>query len=539
MRITASIPTTVIVTAGYLTAFANVAFFRNVAATFAGDLAGYAHVAALGAVLFCALVALLSLFAFRPLLKPVFGLLLLIAAVSAYFMDTYNVIIDSDMLVNVVSTDLAESRDLVTWRLAAYVGLIGVLPTALLGLVQLRGETPLTMLRNRAILLGGAVVVALAVMLSASSFFATFIREHKPLRYYSNPATPIYAAFKFTRKGMAVEAGPPRPLGTDAQRPVGDQDRELVVLVVGETARADRFSLNGYARDTNPRLANEDLVSFTSVTSCGTSTAVSVPCMFAVDSHDSYDDGRARATENLLDVLAHAGVRMLWRDNNTGSKGVANRVAYESFRTPDTNPVCDLECRDTGMLAGLQEFVDSQAAGDILIVLHQMGSHGPAYYKRYPERFRVFEPTCETSQLDECDQAAIGNTYDNTILYTDHFLAQVIAFLKHNDSRFETAMLYLSDHGESLGEAGLYLHGLPEMLAPSQQTHVPMMLWVGSAYDDIDLAAVQRLRDLPLSHDNLFHTVLGLFELHTAVYRPDLDILQMARELAGTEREFD
>jgi lipid A ethanolaminephosphotransferase len=186
------------------------------------------------------------------------------------------------------------------------------------------------------------------------------------------------------------------------------------------------------------------------------------------------------------------------------------------------------------MLHGLQAYLDGHPSGDILIVLHQMGSHGPAYHKRYPPAFRTFAPTCESSQLDACTEAEIGNTYDNTIRYTDHFLAEVIELLRANDARFETAMVYLSDHGESLGEAGLYLHGLPYLIAPDTQTHVPLILWFGSNNRDVDVDAVRQLRDLPLSHDNLFHTLLGLFEVGTEIYDADKDILQQARLLSGT-----
>jgi lipid A ethanolaminephosphotransferase len=238
-------------------------------------------------------------------------------------------------------------------------------------------------------------------------------------------------------------------------------------------------------------------------------------------------------------VLQHAGVSILWRDNNTGSKGVALRVPVEDFSTPELNPVCDDECRDVGMLHGLRDYIDGQASGDILIVLHQMGSHGPAYFKRYPREFRAFVPTCDTNQLDSCSEPEIGNTYDNTILYTDHFLGEVIGFLRSYDDRFETVMLYAGDHGESLGEAGLYLHGLPYWLAPDAQTRVPLILWFGKNYHDVDVDAMRQLRDEPLSHDNLCHTLLGLFEIDSEVYDGALDLLQRSRDLAGTPREFE
>jgi lipid A ethanolaminephosphotransferase len=229
-------------------------------------------------------------------------------------------------------------------------------------------------------------------------------------------------------------------------------------------------------------------------------------------------------TENLLDVLIHAGVHVLWRDNNSDSKGVADPSIFEDFRSPDVNPVCDSECRDVGMLAGLSSYIDGQSDGDIVIVLHQMGNHGPAYYKRYPAAFEKFTPACQTNQLENCTDIEIGNAYDNAILYTDYFLAEVISFLKTYDSRFETAMYYMADHGESLGENGLYLHGLPYMLAPETQKHVASIMWFGSSYK-VDRQAMRAKANDKISHDNYFDTVLGLMEIDTDVYDPGKDIM--------------
>jgi lipid A ethanolaminephosphotransferase len=388
------------------------------------------------------------------------------------------------------------------------------------------------------LLAGGALMIMLALVLISSAFYAAFVREHKELRYYANPLTPVYASYKYLK--TRVKSGPLElaTIGADAQIPAEDIDRELVIMVVGETARADRFSLNGYERETNPNLARQDVISFTQVSACGTSTAISVPCMFAKSDHADFSPSETAATENALDVLRHAGVTVLWRDNNSNSKGVADRMPIEDFRSSATNPICDAECRYVGMLSGLRDYIYQQEQGDILIVLHQMGSHGPAYFKRYPSEFHVFVPTCDTNELDSCSESEIGNAYDNTILYTDYFLGQVIELLRSYDDRFETVMLYASDHGESLGESGVYLHGLPYWLAPDAQKRVPVILWFGHNYDDVDVAAMRQLRDEPLSHDNLFHTLLGLFEIDSGVYDGSLDLLQKSRDFAGTPLEF-
>jgi len=178
-----------------------------------------------------------------------------------------------------------------------------------------------------------------------------------------------------------------------------------------------------------------------------------------------------------------------------------------------------------GMLAGLQDFIDGQQ-GDILIVLHQMGNHGPAYYKRYPQAFEVFTPVCANNQLEACRNEEIANAYDNAVLYTDFFLTQVIRLLKRNDNVFQTSLIYMSDHGESLGEGGLYLHGMPYFIAPDEQKHVAAFMWFGqSAKNAIDTEALQQVAGNRFSHDNLFHTLLGLMKVKTSIYAAGKDIL--------------
>ncbi|TPW12227.1 MAG: phosphoethanolamine transferase, partial [Halothiobacillaceae bacterium] len=190
---------------------------------------------------------------------------------------------------------------------------------------------------------------------------------------------------------------------------------------------------------------------------------------------------------------------------------LSSRLQYEDFKDPHNNPLCDSECRDVGMLHNLQPFIDAQT-GDILIVLHQMGNHGPAYFKRYPPEFEHFKPVCRSIELSTCTSEEINNAYDNVVLYTDYFLSQAIQLLQANTPRFETTLLYMSDHGESLGENGLYLHGMPYWLAPKEQIEIPVLLWVGSS-SDVDLASARALRDRENSHDALSHSLLTLFEV--------------------------
>jgi len=270
----------------------------------------------------------------------------------------------------------------------------------------------------------------------------------------------------------------------------------------------------------------EEVISLNQMYSCGTDTALSVPCMFSSLNKDDYSHAQGKNMSNVLDVLNYAGVEVLWRDNNSSSKSVASRLPFEDYKSSSINSVCDPECRDQGMLSDLQKYINAHKEKDIVVILHTMGSHGPAYYKRYPEQFEKFTPVCETNQLNECSNEQINNAYDNTIVYTDYVLAKTIELLKNNQDSFKTAMFYMSDHGESLGENGLYLHGMPYFMAPDEQIHVGSMLWFDERFSkDINIDELKSIANKKLSHDNIFHTLLGLMNIKTTVYNEELDFI--------------
>lgn len=503
----------------------NRAFFQHVVEVYPITLKNCGFLISLGVGLTAFILLFLTLISSKYTIKPVLILLLLTASITAYFMDTLNVVIDHTMLQNVFQTNFKEATDLLSVKLLLYWVLLGVLPAIVVYRIQLEPMSWQKSALAKCRTAGISVVVVLGLVLVFSKFYASFFREHKPLRYYTNPTYVLYSIGKYINRNFYTAKNVVRPLGLDARIPATDTDRELIILVVGEAVRADRLSLNGYQRQTTPLLQKEDVVSFTQMYSSGTSTAFSVPAMFSNFPRELFDEHKGATNENLLDVLQHAGVHVLWRDNNSDSKGVAFRVPYQDYKQQTINPICDeVECRDEGMLAGLQAYIDAQQQGDIVIVLHQMGNHGPAYYKRYPAALAQFTPACQTNQLDECTNEEIGNTYDNAVLYTDYFLQKVISLLKDNTSRFETAMVYMSDHGESLGEYGIYLHGLPYAMAPDSQKHIASVLWFGDRFK-IDKKAVRQKANQYFSHDNLFHTMLGLMEIETSVYNKELDIL--------------
>jgi lipid A ethanolaminephosphotransferase len=521
--------TAIVAAAFFLTIVANTAFFKHVFEVYPFSWNSFLFIASLGILLASVTVILLTLVSWHRTLKPLLITVLLVSSFVAYFMDTYDVVIDTHMIENILQTNPNESADLLSLTLIFYIVLIGVIPSFLIYRASIQTDTFKAVLMDKAKTLGVAFGVVIIVLLAFNKNYTSFFREHKPLRYYANPAYYVYSVGHYLQKSLSHPYTGLRVIGKDAKIPATDVDRELVILVVGEAARWDHFSLNGYSRETNPLLKKEDIVNFTQFSSCGTETAVSVPCMFSSLTRDNYEGEKAKHIENVLDVVAHAGVNVLWRDNNSDSKGVALRTTYEDFKTSEKNTMCeDGECRDEGMLVGLQAYIDTHPKGDIVIVLHQMGNHGPAYYKRYPKAYEEFTPVCRTNQLEQCSQEEITNAYDNAILYTDHFLSQTISFLKQNDPKFETAMFYVSDHGESLGEKGLYLHGFPYAIAPEAQKHVPAVMWFGKHYK-VDRKKLDRTAKMPWSHDSYFSTVLSFLEIKSTVYKPELDLLHGIR----------
>lgn len=481
---------------------------------------------------------ILTLFAFRGVLKPVLTALLLLSAGVAYFMNQYGVLVDVEMLRNVLETDPAEVRDLLSFKLAAYLLLLGVLPVVLLWRLPIAYRAwPRELLSKACVAVVSTLMIG-SIALGNYQGLASLLRNHHELHLQVTPSNTIGALFSLAKgKATASSTKELRPIAIDAERSASWQAhprRSLTVLVVGESARAENFALNGYPRNTTPRLsAEQGVINFSDVHSCGTETAVSVPCMFSDLTRQHYSDSEAKSQEGLLDVLKRAGFQVLWRDNQSGCKGTCDRVAFQDMSHSKDLSLCgDGECHDEILLEDLQAFIDG-IDHDTVLVLHQMGSHGPAYYKRYPKDFEKFTPVCQSNDLSACSRDSIVNGYDNTVLYTDHVLANLIDLLRSNQSKLDTAMIYMADHGESLGEYNLFLHGTPYMLAPDQQKHVGMLAWFSEGYQQsfaLDSACLRQESAKPLSQDNLFHSMLGLLEVRTRTYNASLDMFAGCRE---------
>ncbi|OYZ13517.1 MAG: phosphoethanolamine transferase [Polaromonas sp. 39-63-25] len=529
-----------LITSVYMATIANVALWRELSAlNLLNSFAGWGLAAALAAAITGCLTGIMSLFAWRWTFKPVIAVLLAMSAAGAYFMWMYHVVVDADMIINVLQTNPAEAIALLNVRMLAALLFLFVIPLAFVIWYPLRwGPVLGQAIRNSTTVLLSLAAVA-AVLVASYQPMASAMRNHKQLRYLMNPLNSVYALGRVTAKPFARSSSVLKIVGADAVASPPAVRPPLLLLIVGETARAENFALNGYARSTTPALEREGVVSFRRTSACGTSTAASLPCMFSPLGREKFNS-RSHEYENLLDVLQRAGLAVLWLDNQSGCKGVCDRIPYETTRRNDSTLCSSGECLDEVLLNGLEDRlaalpIERRARGTV-IVMHQMGSHGPAYYKRSPPSSKRFQPECTSNNLQDCSRAELLNAYDNSIAYTDQFLSSAIQWLKVRQDKFSTAMVYVGDHGESLGENNLYLHGLPYAIAPDVQKIVPWITWLSPAFTELAKLSMPCLRQrsgIPLSHDNLFSSILGLMQVRTSDYASGADAYSACSRAGG------
>ena len=475
--------------------------------------------------------------------KPLLIFFVLISSATNYVMYNLGVYIDADMVRNVFETNTQEALDLITFSGFLWVLLTGIIPAAIIAMTAVKYQSWSKEALKRII----CVFIALLTIggFAAVSYkeYASFGRNNDNARKLLNTLNYTYATVRYFQ--LQTKANKTfKLLDKNAHRvPFEDPHLTVLILIIGETARAKNFSLYGYEKETNPLLQKQDIVHFTEVSSCGTATAVSLPCMFSHLERTDFKVADAKYTENLLDILQTAGYRIIWRDNN-GCKGICARVEVHSMAQVNNPKYCDDKyCYDEALLDGLPELI-ADIKQNTVIVLHTMGSHGPTYYRRYPDNFKKFTPTCDTADIQNCTQEQVINTYDNTILYTDYIISSAIDMLKKHPE-YESGLIYVSDHGESLGENNIYLHGFPYKVAPKEQKHVPMILWMSETmkrwdYVDYDCLKKEEIKNT-YSHDNLFHSIIGLLEVKTHTYNKKYDIFQNCRtkELPFLKQDAD
>ncbi|HHQ4624976.1 TPA: phosphoethanolamine transferase [Aeromonas veronii] len=486
-------------------------------------------------VLIAALNAVFIPFTFRFVLKPFFTVLILTGSIVSYAMLKYGVIFDAGMIQNIVETNSGEAGAYLNGSVALWFLLTGLLPVLVLWSLRIR--YPARWYQGLAWRAGALAISLLFIGGVASLYYQDYAsvgRNNKSLVKEIVPANYVHGLYKYGRDVLFATPIPYQHLGTDARVVARGGKPTLMFLVVGETARSQNYSLNGYGKATNSFTAKEQgVVSFRDVRSCGTATAVSVPCMFSNLTRRGYDDQLASSRDGLLDVLQHAGVSVLWKENDGGCKGVCRNVPTIEILPKSYPALCQGEsCYDEVLLEGLDQQIAGMK-GNKLVAFHLMGSHGPTYFRRYPASERAFMPDCPRSDIENCSNEELVNTYDNTIRYTDKVVGLLIDKLKSLESQYDVGLVYLSDHGESLGAMGLYLHGTPYKFAPDDQTRVPLLTWFSpqlQADRQLDMGCLAaEASSQRFSHDNLFHSMLGIMDVQTSVYDNKLDLFKPCR----------
>ncbi|ENM5786358.1 phosphoethanolamine--lipid A transferase [Vibrio metoecus] len=489
-----------------------------------------------------ALNFIFQIFSWPYLFKPFFALLLIISSVLSFVGFQYGTIVDRDMLVNVLETNSSEASSYLTVYSVLWFVFLGVLPALWLLFTPIRKETGVWRFLGKKGL--SMLVSLLAVALIAALYYQNYSsvgRNNSSLKKMIIPTHFIYSSVGLVKQRYFTKPMVYKMIGTDAQQKTiatdsPDQKPTLVFFVLGETARVQNYQYFGYPRDTNAYTQPFQPIFFKDVASCGTATAISVPCMFSNMTRDNFDRNRADNQDNVLDILQRAGISLLWKENDGGDKGVAKNIPLKELARDKREGLCDGDtCYDIAMLENLDQEIADQN-GNRMIFMHIIGSHGPTYFKRYPKEMAVYQPDCPRADIENCSVEQIVNTYDNTIRYTDYVLAQLMTKLESLQKDYNTALIYISDHGESLGENGMFLHGMPYNLAPDYQTQVPLLVWMSQGFSQskgIDVDCLRSKTHLPYSHGNLFHSLLGVMDVSTEAYETSLDLFSQCRANAA------
>ncbi|MFQ3250534.1 MAG: lipid A ethanolaminephosphotransferase [Glaciecola sp.] len=490
-------------------------------------------------VLFLLTVLFHSLFAFKRLLKPMLIASVCLSSLLFYGTYHYGIIFDYGMIQNTIDTDHAEAMSYFNMYAVLFFVLFGLLPSSLIYYAKIAEHS---IVRSAFGWLKMVVIATLLLSILVGLFYVNYAavgRNNRELTSYLTPFKLYESSYKYVKRSLNNS---PREFQILDAEPVlvnKQAKRSITVVVLGETARAKNFSLNGYDKTTNKYTQGTGVVSFSNVYSCGTATAVSVPCMFSRLNKQNYDKHVASSQQNVLDIIQLSGTNVTWIDNNNGGcKGVCARVESIEIDENMLSPLCDGEyCIDEILLEYLEEQLLVPSDKNTLIVLHMMGSHGPTYFRRYPPEHRAFTPDCQRSDIQHCTNEELINTYDNTILYTDFVLAKITQQLQtlSDSNQVNTAMLYISDHGESLGESGIYLHGLPYALAPKEQTHVPMLFWQNKQNEIVSQQCLNTISAQAISHDNFFDILLGMQSVDSNTYNRKQDILSLCRQIHNPE----
>lgn len=484
-------------------------------------LAGFA------AGLFFIAVALLALVSTLPRTVRRTVLVLLNLSGAVFFAGTvlYGIAFDPDMARNIIATDPHEASTYLSARtivLTLAAGLPPILAVAAADMAP--AGLKLGAVRTCAALV--ALAAGLGSLLLQFNTLASVMRNDKALRYLITPVNVPYSFAATLARDASPDASVKTIVDPNPTLTVSLKRPAVLLVVIGETTRSANWGLAGYGRDTTPALRAEGIVSHPSVVACGTSTDVSLPCMLSRIGRSDYSRSRILSEEALPSLLARAGARVVWVDNQSGCKGTCANV---EVRNPDPKrPACASgRCFDA-VLADELDADLSRLPSDRPTVLfyHLYGEHGPRYSEDSPENAKVWKPECTDADLGACSRESIVNAYDNAVRYTDAVLGELVRKLKARTD-MDWGFIFVSDHGESLGEGGLYLHGTPYFMAPDEQTRVPMALWFSKDWGRTFGFDAARLALTPaggVTHEHLYSTVLGVLGVKSSTRRPEWDL---------------
>lgn len=448
-----------------------------------------------------AFVFYLLLYISRYLGKTFLVLSFIINSIAVYFVNTYSVIIDESMVGNVFNTNYEESSSFFSFKLVLYFIFLGLLPSVYIIKADIITVPFKKFIKNTGIVLSLTLtlVVANATNLLWVDKNSNFLGGlSMPWSYTVNSALFHIHKLKKNEKEILLP-----------KASIKDNQKAVVVLVIGESARSENFSLYGYKKDTNPLLSKTENLFHFNATSSATYTTAGVKSILE---HKNTGD----LYEILPNYLFRNNVDVVWRTSNTGEPPVhiKNYQKREELLANCKGEDCNY---DNVLLSGLKEQILTSKKNKILIILHTSTSHGPTYNKKYPKRFEKFKPVCNSVELSKCSQTELINAYDNTIVYTDYLLSSIIKDLKQLKG-YNSSMIFISDHGESLGENNLYMHGIPMSIAPKQQYEIPFIVWTSGSK--------QLKPNKELNQGYVFHSVLNFLSIQSPIYDEKLNIFK-------------
>ena len=441
-----------------------------------------------------ALVFYLILFISRYVGKFLLVLFFVVNAIVVYFVNTYSVIIDEGMIGNVLNTKYSESSSFFSYKLVLYLILFGIIPS----LYIIKARIIKIPLRQFLKTISLTLLFILLLVFANASNWLWIDKNSKTLGGLAMPwSYSVNISLFYTHQYQKNKKEILLPNAS-----IKDNQKSIVVLVIGESARKQNFSLYGYSKNTNPLLSKTPNVFHFDANSSATYTTAGVKSILEYkDTGDLY--------EILPNYLYRNNVDVIWRTTNWGEPPVhIKNYQDREFLTPSCKGE---QCNyDEILLSGLKEQIVASTKNKILVVLHTSTSHGPTYSRKYPPQFEIFSPVCNSVELGKCSHNELINAYDNTIVYTDYFLSKVIEDLK--DLReFHSTMIFVSDHGESLGEKNLYMHGLPLSIAPKEQYEIPFIVWLSDGSKQLKPNKV-------VSQHHVFHSVLNFLKIQSPIY---------------------